>query len=181
MDGRRQLGLSFMIHDDDASYSLVLARLWAWWKAVWEEMLPTDILQVALRGASRVAEGAGHLVHSDVVGGASAFLSSLVRIGWRAKGVDVVCTASGLELKVGEGGDLEMLMRLARKDLEVSACAELSLPKRSLQNRMPTGTIGRPHNPVAMCLLARCLGSWLRHRIIGGRSSCMFAESLFRG
>ena len=123
----------------EPSYSLILAPLRAWWKAVWDGILPPDILQAAIRGASRTAEGAGHLRHCSVEGGAGAFLSSLSRIGWRARGIDEVVTVSGLNLKLGEDCDPKMLLRLARKDLEAAIAADSDLAATLTSIATPDG------------------------------------------
>ena len=65
----------------DLAFPLVLAPLWAGRRAVWTEALPRDVLEAALRRASRNARNAGHLIHACAEGGAGAFISSLSRVG----------------------------------------------------------------------------------------------------
>ena len=74
----------------DPAFPLVMAPLQAWWKAVWEEVLPRDVLANALRRAARNARGASHLAHACAEGGARAFVSSMARVGWRAVVVDTL-------------------------------------------------------------------------------------------
>ena len=97
----------------EPSYAIVLAPLKAWWKAWWRGSLPTPILESALLGAEAAAERAGHLEHSNISGGAGAYLSSLKRIGWQARGVAEVITENGSVMTLGGNCDPKMLLRMA--------------------------------------------------------------------
>ena len=104
----------------DPAFHLVLGPLQAWWKAVWEESLPREVLEAALRRAARNARNAGHLAHACAEGGAGAFISSMSRIGWRAVAIDRYITSKGVTFSLGQNCDPKMLFRLAYADLEVS-------------------------------------------------------------
>ena len=75
-------------------------------------------MELALRGAAKTAEHAGHLKHSNIVGGAGAYLSSPQRIGWHANGIRGVPTEKGCSLVLGDNCDPKMLLRLAGSALE---------------------------------------------------------------
>ena len=74
----------------EPSHQVVLAPLRAWWKAVWRGSLEAQVMEDALKGATFAAEKAGHLIHNNIMGGAGAYLSSLKRIGWHAKGISEI-------------------------------------------------------------------------------------------
>ena len=111
----------------DPSFAFVLEPLKAWWKAAWLRTLPFSTLTYALNSAGKSAERAGHLQHCQIAGGASAYLSSLRRIGWKSLGVDGVVTDREQTLRLGIDGDPKMLLRLACSALERRLALESGL------------------------------------------------------
>ena len=111
----------------EPTVAIVLAPLKAWWAACWQQSLPFSIMGAALRGAAKAAVSAGHLQHSQVAGGAGAYLSSLERIGWHSTGIDSVITERGQELKLGGECDPIMLLRLASTALDRKMALESDL------------------------------------------------------
>ena len=95
MRGRSTTARLAMLQMDPA-FPLILAPLWAWWRAVWEEALPREVLADALRRATRNARSAGHIAHACAEGGAGAFVSSMARLGWRVVAVDTYIMANGV-------------------------------------------------------------------------------------
>ena len=119
----------------EPAYSVILAPLRAWWKALWRNSLPRSTMEAAFHGAADAAQQAGHLVHSNVAGGAGAYLSSLKRIGWQAQDISSIITEKGCSMRLGVNCDPKMLLRLASTALERKLAIEsgLSAQLSSLQ------------------------------------------------
>ena len=130
----RSVTARLALSNSDPVYPIVLAPLWAWWRAEWESILPENLLQAALRGAHKTIEASGHLKHSAIGGGAGAFLSSLERVKWKWVGPLRYLTANGTSFELGKHGDPKMAMRLATRDLEMTtgACSNLSASLASI-------------------------------------------------
>ena len=97
----RSVTARLALRRNDPVFPVVLAPLWAWWRAAWEGTLPDDILEAALKGATRAMETAGHLRHSALEGGAAAFLSSLERVRWKPVGPGRFLLANGTSFDLG--------------------------------------------------------------------------------
>ena len=111
----------------------------AWWKAVWEKRPSQTILVDALRGASKAASTAGHLLHDCANGGASAYLSALQRVGWKACDFQTIELASGRRLELGRNCDPKMLLRLASQAIEESIAVQSELANTLSSIEMPDG------------------------------------------
>ena len=111
----------------EPAYATVLAPLKAWWKACWRGSLPMQVLEAALQGAAAAVEMSGRLEHSNVSGGAGAYLSSLKRIGWHARGSNAVVTEQSIILTLGGNCDPKMLLRLASAALGKKLAQDSSL------------------------------------------------------
>ena len=123
----------------DPVFPVVLSPLWAWWRAAWEGTLPVDILEAALRGATKAMESSRHLKHSAVEGGAGAFLSALERVRWKIVGPRRFLLANGTSFELGRDGDPKMAMRLATRDLVNVTCAESDLAVTLSSLSVPDG------------------------------------------
>ena len=135
----RSVTARLALRRNDPVFPVVLAPLWAWWRAAWEGILPNDILEAALRGATKAMETSGHLKHSAVEGGAGAFLSALDRVRWKLLGPRRFSLANGTSFELGRDGDPKMAMRLATRDLVNITCAESDLADTLTSLSVPDG------------------------------------------
>ena len=95
----------------DPAIPLLGAPVKAWLTAVWNRSLDSDTLQCALT-AAQAGLLKGNNPHTAVQGGAGAYVAALVRVGWKAPAVDVIVGHMGNFLRLGQGCDVRMLLRL---------------------------------------------------------------------
>ena len=120
--------------NDPAFHAVVQKQVFMWICAVWDELLPQDVMQDAWRlGCKKV--GMSFRPHAGVTGGAGAFWSALRRVGWSAPAWNAVKTREGKVLHFGKEAppagtqlvDPRSIMKYLRDEYEESALSQSQL------------------------------------------------------
>ena len=107
-----------------------------WIDALWDELLSRDIMQDAWIHACRHV-AMSERPHAAVAGGAGAFWSALIRVGWSSPSIETVKIACGTVLYFGKGNppvgteaaDPRAIMKYLQDDIEQKQLANSELAR----------------------------------------------------
>ena len=137
MRGRSATARLAMLNCDPA-FTIVLAPLRAWWTAVWDDMLPLEVMEKAFF-AAKVRMSNHEDPQQAVIGGASAYLASVAKLGWVATSINSVIVDGSTQLQLGENADPKMLIRLAVEALTRSLAVQSSVVEDLTSLHVPNG------------------------------------------
>ena len=134
--GGRSITARLLLEGVDPLHVIVRKQIGFWIHAVWDELLPRNILQDAWMHAYKHV-AMSERPHAAVAGGAGAFWSALIRAGWSSPSIETVKTADGTVLYYGRGNapegteaaDPRAIMKYLQYDIEQKQLADSELAR----------------------------------------------------
>ena len=121
----RSITARLWMEEADPGHVIIRKQVGQWVQAVWDDLLPSDVLHDAWRLAYKTV-ALSTKPHAAAAGGAGVYWSALRRLGWTAPSIDTVRIRDGTILYFGkgdppegtEGVDPKAIMKYLKEDLE---------------------------------------------------------------
>ena len=133
----RSVAARLWMEDADPAYVVLRKQISHWVQAVWDGLLPRDVMQDAWKLAFKEV-AMSTKPHAAATGGAGTYWSALRRLDWSAPSVDTVRIADGTVLYFGDGdppegaepADMRAVLKYAKDDLEYAALKNSGLARQ---------------------------------------------------